>query len=343
MNRTEPSVRLPRPAKVAAAAVAVVIALLPHVSAQESSIHSDTLFELGDGVDPAIPGIADILGSEQPGPDWDDLFNADRTLKDEYDEFGAPGSNGVPDFLDTFGAVRLRRDASFIFDDISAGTAIDGTAWIDQGVVGTAVVPSSQDLGNTYAYNAFNNHLESVLYLGAERLAAGDGRIAFELNRVPFSLASDGTLLGERTIADLKVDAIFSGGILTAVEVRSWELVDPEGPVFDWILIENLPVTPDQSAEQCNAAGIFCVVCNGVGVSSGSWPSYDAAGSPVTILAPDSFIEIGINLTRLLGYHTYENYYATRFVGLQVSTDADYASGIFARAGRAAGAEQPAS
>lgn len=330
-------------AGVATVGAVAFLLLNPNLVAEEPTVHGDPLFELGDGVDPAVPGIADILGSEQPGPDWDDLFNADRTLRDQFDEQGNSGSNGVPDFLDTYGAVRVRRDVSFIFDDISGGAGVDTTAWVEPGVVGPSIVASGDDLGNVYAYGAFNSRLESVLYLGAERLATTDAQLVFELNREPFFIDADGSVVGGRSLADVQVEALFVGGVLTSVELRSWEILDAELGILGWLTVENLPITPDQSAEQCDPSGALCVVCNGIEVTAGSWPSYDDSGLPVTSLPPDSFIEIGINLSRILGHHSYQNYYETRYVGLQVSTDTDYASGTFSRASWAMGSQQPAS
>lgn len=343
MTRIISTASVLRLTRAACTSALACLLFLPCVTAQQPTVHGDPLFELGDGVDPAVPGIADILGSEQPGPDWDDLFNADRTLRDQFDELGNPGGNGVPDFLDTYGAVRVRRDASFIFDDISGGSTLDPTAWIEPGVVGSSIVASGHDLGNIYAYGAFNSQLESIMYLGAERLATTDAKMVFELNREPFSIAFDGTVVGGRSLADIQLEALFVGGVLISVELRSWEILDAELGILGWLTIENLPITPDQSAEQCDPTGSLCVVCNGIEVNAGSWPSFDEAGLPVGSLLPDSFIEIGVNLSQILGYHTYQNYYETRFVGLQVSTDADYASGTFSRATRAASSEQPAS
>ena len=82
------------------------------------------LHELGNGVDPLTPGLANLLGDVlQPGADWDDLFAADRSFKDVFDEFGSPGANGVPDFLDTYGTLRSRRDAVFVLDDLAPTAA----------------------------------------------------------------------------------------------------------------------------------------------------------------------------------------------------------------------------
>ena len=213
-------------------AVVVGLALLAaivcsaYLRAESGSVHTSEMFELGDGVDPAVPGIADILGSAQPGPDWNDLFNADRTPKDEFDETGNPGSNGVPDFLDTWGAYRGRRDVSFVADDISAGTSDDSSVFLHRGLIGPGIVDSGFDLGNAYAYSGFADLWNFVLYAGVERLASSSGSIVFEFNQKLISLDSRGKIEGIRSIGDLRVEADFSPGVLSSVVISSWELVD---------------------------------------------------------------------------------------------------------------------
>ena len=77
------------------------------------------LFQLGDGLEPTIPGIGAIVGDpNQPGFDWADLFNADHSLKP-----GLPLAGGSQAF--------------FLFDDISAGTKIDQTV---RGGSGTEII-----------------------------------------------------------------------------------------------------------------------------------------------------------------------------------------------------------
>jgi hypothetical protein len=309
---------------------------LAGVSAESSTVHTDPAFELGDGVDPAIPGIADLLGSEQPGPDWADLFNYDRSLKDRVDEFGAPQPNGVPDFLDTYGPIRTRRDAAFVFDEISVGQAVDSTTLTQPGFVGPSVVDPADDLGNLYAYSAFNSELDAVIYVGAERLSTADGDIIFQLGRNPASLAENGQILSQRTVGDLEIWASYSAGTLSYVEIRSWQALDAENGIYGWLTVENLPANPSQTAEQCNRLGTLCAVCNGVSVAAGEWPTFDSIGSQVGSLVPDSFLEIGVNLTALLGQHTFENYYDSRYTSLEVFTATDYASGSFLRASQSA-------
>ncbi len=300
-------------------------------------------FELGDGVDPTTPGTADVLGSTvQNGPDWDDLFDADRQLRGVLDEFGNAGSNGVPDILDAYGVMRTRRDAVFVLDDISAGSAVDQTTFTGTGVIGAGTVDPANDLGNAYAYTAFNDRMSMVLYAGLERLAPGVGRIDLEFNQAAFSVEPDGSVTGARTAGDLQLGAIFTAGVLTAIETQTWTVLDPETGAGEWTAIETLPVNPEDPAEQCNLAGSLCALCNSTEVDGGAWPNYGADGSTTVNLGADAFLEIGVNVTDLLGSPNLENYYDTRFVSMQLTTydsgdtpaAQDYALGQFVRASR---------
>ena len=325
--------------------VAIVVAggllLGTELSAQSGSVAASDRFEFGDGVDPLAPDAADIAGSTlQPGPDWGDLFNADRTLKDQYDEFGAPGSNGVPDFLDTWGAYRSRRDTAFIADDVSAGGGVDATVFVAPGVVGSGTVAVGLDLGNAYAYTGFADLWNLNLYAGVERLSNADGTIVFEFNRKILSVGSAGEIVGQKSIDDLQVRVTLAGAT-SSVSALQWDIVDAQTGTHDWVLLETLSLDLLQQPGQCNTNGTICTVCNVVSVGSGAWTTYDDTGNPTQALLPETFLELGINLTALLG-HNWRNFYNTRYATVQISsydTTAspaahDYALGTFARAAR---------
>ena len=42
-------------------------------------------FELGDAIEPPLAGTGDILSLSGVSPDWEELFNADGSLKDNVD------------------------------------------------------------------------------------------------------------------------------------------------------------------------------------------------------------------------------------------------------------------
>lgn len=335
------NISLPRGLAVVLGCVLIAFSGAGALRMAQAGVDQNDLFELGDGGDPAIPGIGDILGTAgQPGPDWDELFNADRTLKDDVDEFGNPGGNGVPDFLDGQDKLRGRRDASFIVDDVSAGSSLDASAFVAPGVIGTATVAAGYDLSNAYGYVAFSRTKDLILYAGMERLSAGDGRVAFEFNRRLIDANAAGGIAPQRTVGDLQVTAHFAAGFLNQLVVEAWQLVDAAQGLHDWVATESLPINPESSAEQCNAARQLCVFCNGVTIDGGAWPNHDDTGTTVTMLGPNTFMEFGINLTATIGLHNWGNFYATRYTSMQVSTfdtavppaAQDYALGHFIRA-----------
>ena len=281
--------------------------------ADEPGVSSNGSFELGDGSVPLEPGAADIVGSLlQDGPDWNDLFDADRGLKDELDESGHPVPNGVPDYLDGWGHVRARRDVAFMSDPVGDGTDPAG------------------ELGNAYAYTLFDSARRLVLYAGIERLPATTSDLLLEFNRRLFSVGPDGSIIGWRSPGDLQIELRFNSGTLAAMHVRR---LDADA---GWVELETLPVDPQQATEQCNASGSACIVCNGQSINAGAWPSYDDAGNPVAELATESFVELGVNLGALFGADTYWNYYSTRYTSFRISTAGDAGFATFVRAARLA-------
>jgi hypothetical protein len=282
------------------------------------------LVELGNG-HPLTPGLAELLGDVlEPGADWNDLFAADRRLKDVYDEFGNPGANGVPDLLDTYGTFRALRDAVFVLDDLSAD-GNDTSALLGPGLVGLGPVFPEHDLGNLYAYAAFDSNRDLIVYAGVERLtAAGSSDLTLEFNQSRFSVDGGGAIQGSRTIGDLQVHAIFTSGALSSVEIRTWDL-DPVDSTHKFL---SRDILSSPSPEQCNATGTACVVCNGNTVTAADWTSFDASGNSVANLTPDTFLEFGVNLGRLVGTDTS----GMRFRTLQATTPEDYTAGTFERA-----------
>ena len=83
------------------AAVAGLLLAGPSAFGGSGDVDNPDHFELGDGVDPDVPGVGDIEGEVQlQGPDWTDLFDADGNLRDVRDEYGG----------DVHGRTRLHRE-----------------------------------------------------------------------------------------------------------------------------------------------------------------------------------------------------------------------------------------
>ena len=263
----------------------VVVATIGEVAAQSAPVTEN--FELGDGVNPTVPGTADLLGSSlQAGPDWNDLFDANRQPLDVFDKTGGLVSNGVPDFLDAFGPLRNRRDAAFLLDDISAGGGIDQTVYLSPGAIGAGSVDAAYDLGNAYAYSMFNEAMDFVLYTGLEQLAPGVGRIEMEFNQEVFAIGTAGAIEGSRTEGDLQVGAEYTAAALTAIHLSKWTLVNPETSEFQWVPVESLPINPEDPAEQCNASGTICALCNSANVDGGAWQTMPMMAASFRIWPP---------------------------------------------------------
>ena len=68
-----------------------------------------------------------------------------------------PASNRSPQSgpgrVDTYGSFRARRDAAFVSDDVSAGTAVDTSGLVGPDRVGPRLVAAADDLDNAYAYS----------------------------------------------------------------------------------------------------------------------------------------------------------------------------------------------
>ncbi len=262
------------------------------------------LFELG----PNPPGeVTDILGDGVAGngPDWGDIF----------DEFGLPrdsDADGIPDYKQIFGGY----GAVFIADDLAIKGLVDNTVFAESNKNNdlaatwnwdTGNVPAKDDLANVYAYATVNEFDELIIYVGLERLAPeGDSHIDIAFHQSALGLdrnppcngdltggPEDGSpceFVGEKQDGDLLVVMDFEkGGKLGTVEVREWW-----GGEF--VLLEDL------LSEGCNGDATVCAWNNAFDIPGGDWPSYDRHGNVIETLPPNAFTEIGVNVTRLLGF-----------------------------------------
>lgn len=251
----------------------------------QSSVYSDSLFELGDAeAPPGFPGMGNVLLSvTQGGPDWEDVFDADGAWRDD-------DANGVPDFQEVHGGTW----AVFSADDVSQGSGFESTALAGDGRIYNGTAAGDHDLGNSYAYTTTDGLGNVVLYAAAERLGGGDSSLEFEFNHDHFTLGRGGygkgepwEVVGSRVVGDVLVKLSFSAGALGLVEASNW---DGTG----WVLLESF------TGEGCNAAETFCAICNAGDIDGGPWPNFDATGDPEQ-LSGGRFVEFGINLGVLLG------------------------------------------
>jgi hypothetical protein len=260
----------------------------------QESVYSGGLFELGDAeAPPGFPGMGDILLSgEQLGPDWEDLFTADGSWRDDLplDEAGNPAGNGVPDYQELHGG----RWAVFTTDDVSLGSGFEGSALAPDGRIYNAVAAADHDLGNAYVYWTTDAAGNAVFFAAAERLGGGDSRLEIELNQDVFRLGHGGygkdlpwEVLGSRIAGDVLIQLELAAGALGAVSVSAWD-------GGRWVALSALP------GEGCDAAETLCAVCNGSQVAGGPWPNHDTEGDPGQIAA-GRFVEVGASVGALLG------------------------------------------
>jgi len=246
--------------------VSVLLALA--ASPLAAGIYGTSLFQLGDGQDPAgFAGAARIESASQGAPDWADLFDA--------------GGNPVGGF---------GRWAVFIADDVSLGSGFESTALAgSQWRVRNGVARAADDLGNVYAYAAGD-----ALFFGVERLSGDASSLEIEINQTIARLGHGGfgkgvpwEVIGARSEGDLLLRLEFSGGTLTSVEVLAWS-ADAWRP---------LSAT---AGEGCDEAQDLCAVTNASAVGGGPWRNFDTGGDPEQI-SSGRFIEIGVGVGALLG------------------------------------------
>jgi hypothetical protein len=287
------------------------VGVLGFVVATVFAVQSGGTFELGDEQVPVVAGSADLQSDPSlPGPDWEDLFAADRTLRDD---FPAPGGNGIPDYVDLYGG----QWAVIMEDDVSLGVGLDTTVLVgSDGLVYRGSAAAAHDLANAYAYSTFDSGGDLLLYAGAERLDSGDSYIEFEFNQAHIRLGygPPWEITGGRTTGDLLARLVFRGGGLDSVEIERW--VETSPGQFNFQSVDGL------SGESCNADQTICAVCNGTDVDGGPWPNFDTVGDP-EIISTDRFVEIGINVGALVGLQP-------DYVSIQVRTPEDITFGYFA-------------
>lgn len=293
------------------------------------AVDDDGLHQIGLDEDMTADGSdvnrANILGRRSGlgavgVPDWEDLFNADGSLRDDLDGALSASPNGIADVVD-YGGIT----ASFVQDDVSAGNAIDRTTFVSKGSDknsdppstlrwGSDSVPAKNDVGNAYVQAVLDNgHL--IIYAGVERVEEdGANHVDFEFNQADIGTDSDGDgiadgglecqdgadcfLVGERTDGDLLVSMDFGrGGVFGELTFRRWEGTDAAG---DW----SAPIA-SLEGEGCNGANgipedVVCGFNNNGTIDGGPWDNFDRTGAVVANLPQNALTEVGFDVTALL-------------------------------------------
>ncbi len=250
---------------------------------------------------PAGPGGVDMPGSGG-------LFNC-----------GSPGTGGAPPNPPTLTAAAAADptivSTLFVVDPLSSDTTACGSGdstvlggGLKNGVdinaftYGTSSVPAKDDLGNGYAVSRIRADGHHELFFAAERrINNGDSHMDFEFLQYPVSRTGtcSGKLAGHRTQGDLLLAVDFTmGGSLAGSSLYQWHckadpgtqpaagtVCDPLGskPVPHYQLIAPLP-------------GTLTFLVNAATIDCGGWVCRDAITGNSTQIAPNDFMEGGIDL-----------------------------------------------
>lgn len=234
-------------------------------------------------------------------PEWEKIILPGGMLRDDVDEEGMYGSNGLPDFIDLYNGV----EAEFIQENISNGVATDMSALLigrklSEEVLYNGAVRAEHDLGNGYVLATIgkDNHLR--IYAGVERLITDAGTFVefeFNQNRVRLSSGSPWPIVGERQQGDLLVRMIFSGRVLQSVQVEQW---DQGGFRF-------LDTGRGISGEACMQTPkfMYCVGRPPILHPVDGFEVWDEDNIPLDPVLADDFVEVGIDVDRLAGPQTH--------------------------------------
>ncbi len=258
------------------------------------------------------PGTAEpARAAELLLPDWAAVFNADGSLKDEVDGAGAPGANGVPDYVDLYGGI----DAVFLDDNLTAGSAaldmsalLEGDGLVDElagdgtldeptgvaDVVYNGVVGAAHDAGDAYLLVERGPGGDLLLYAGIARIASdADTYLESEFNQdnVRVRHGTPWPIHVARRDGDLRVRFNFVAGLLSVVDFERWTgesfaLITSGGGIADG---------------NCNESAGYVFCLGAPPIDGDADELWDADGTPVAYAPPDSFAEVGINVNALLG------------------------------------------
>jgi len=212
-------------------------------------------------------------------------------------------------------------DAIFLEDKISADVGVDMTVLADPSdpsLLDNSAVASAHDVGNGYVWVTTDAAGNQLLYAGVERLGSAlDTYVEFEFNQAVVHVRSGAPwpIYGESTVDDLLVRVNFTAGQISSTEFMRWDGADYQ-------------LIATAGPNGC-AAGDYRACAGSPPMQSAQAQVWDAAYQLVPVPQPDSFIEIGVNVTSLLGSNI-------EFTSIQVRTPQDIILNAFRRIGSAA-------
>lgn len=198
--------------------------------------------------------------------------------------------------------------AVFLEDKISAGVGTDMTVLTDPSdpsVLDNGTVDPAHDVGNGYVWVTTNAVGDRLLYAGVERLATGlDTYVEFEFNQAVVHLESGAPwpIYGELTEGDLLVRVNFTAGQPGSTEFLRWN-----GASYQLLALTGLGGCTQGDYWSCVGSPPIQSLQDQV---------WDVAYRIVQVPQPESFVEIGVNVTSLLGVNV-------EFTSIQVRTPQD--------------------
>lgn len=246
-------------------------------------------------------------------PEWEKIFNPNGTLKDEVNNRGITIVNGVPDYIDIYKADY----AEFILEEISNGIATDMSALlpaekISDEVIYRGEVNAAHDLGPVYFMRGKGKDHHARMYVGIERLSVPfDSFIEIEFNQLPVRVGSGNPwwqVNGERKDGDLLARINLTRGQPSFVEFEEWQ-----GGSYD--LLDTYNGSPGQGCIR-QPAFIYCAGTPPIEHPAQGFEAWDSEFQLVEIPPPDNFLQLGVDLKRLLGVNR-------NFSGILIRTPED--------------------
>ena len=192
-------------------------------------------------------------------------------------------------------------------DNISDSVATDmsvinGEAALADETVFNGTIDAPHDIANAHlmAKRDATGNLE--LYAGVEILSwAGtttspNTYVEFEFNQgvVRVQSGTPWPIHGDRLDGDLLVRMNFTAGGLSSVDFKQWAATSYQ--VINTVAVND--------AESCHGAGTAYIFCTGAPVlayPAGGHEVWDMDGNSVPSVAPDGFVEVGVDVAGLLG------------------------------------------
>lgn len=262
----------------------------------------------------ARPGAEKKKNSERLAmPDWEKIFNPNGTLKDVVNHTGNTTVNGVPDYIDIYDGVY----AEFILEEFSNGVATDMSALlpaakISEEVIYRGEVSAAHDLGHVYFMRSMGKDDHARMYVGIERLSVPvDSFIEIEFNQLPVRVGSGNPwwqLNGERKDGDLLARVNLARGQPSFVEFEEWQ-----GSAY--ALLDTYNGSPGHGCVR-QPAFMYCVGVPPIEHPTQGFESWDSKFQLVEIIPPDNFLQLGVDLKRLLGFNR-------NFSGILIRTPED--------------------